>query len=65
MSAKKLYHIETDRGVGIRAATSEEEVWQMMAREVGTSNVRDIHEATPEEIAWVRGMGGRVPNVAQ
>lgn len=59
----RLFHVSTDRGCGIRAAVDEDAMWRMMAREVGTSNVSEIREATEADIAWVRGMGGYIPKI--
>ena len=30
-------------------------------RRIGTDNVRSFEPATEEQVAWIRGMGGRVP----
>lgn len=58
-----LYYAETERGCCIRRALSEEQALTQILREVGTTyaGVRLLREATEADLAWVKGMGGRVP----
>lgn len=57
-----LYYVETGRGCCIRRARSEEQAEREVLREVGTiDGVQLVREATPQDIAAVRGMGGYVP----
>jgi len=59
----KLYYFEADCGCGIRRAKSKDSAYKSIQREVGTMNNIDIvQEATEENIAWVKSMGGYVPN---
>ena len=58
------YYVSLEgRGCGIRVGTCEDDIWNQMAREVGTNAVQEIREATEADIAYVRGMGGRVPSL--
>lgn len=59
----KLFYIETNRGCGLRRAHRLSSARKMAEREVGISNVREVREATERDIAWVRGMGGYVPQI--
>lgn len=59
----KLYYVNTDRGTGIRAALTIRGAKRAAANEVGSGNVKEVRLATEKDIAWVRGMGGHVPNV--
>lgn len=57
-----LYYVSTGRGCCIRRARSEEQAEREVLREVGTyEGVQFVREATPQDIAHVRGMGGHVP----
>lgn len=58
---KRLYYIHTDRGCAIRAAEDEDAAYDAMCREIGENNVEDIRLATVNDIAWVQGMGGHIP----
>jgi hypothetical protein len=62
--ARKLYVVHTNRGMTIRAATDEDDAFEQVARKVGSDNITDVSEATERDIAWVRGMGGYVPALA-
>lgn len=62
--AKKLYYASTGCGACIRLAEDEDDAYEKVLREVGTANgVNDVREATEQDIAWVRGMGGYVPKL--
>lgn len=56
-----LYYLDTHMGCGIRRAKNIEEARRNGLIEVGTYNFRCVRKATPEDIANVRAMGGRVP----
>lgn len=61
---KTLFYVSiSGRGCGLRAAKDEDAVRDMMAREAGTDNIQEIREATDKDIDWVKGMGGRVPQI--
>ncbi len=57
----KIYHAETDRGVGLRTAENIADAREQFNRECGSDNVRRVRVATEEDIAWVKGLGGYVP----
>lgn len=59
----KYYYVSTDRGCGIKAARDEDHAYRQAARQVGDNNIQDVREATEADIAWVRGMGGYVPQL--
>lgn len=59
----QLMYISTAYGCAIRRGTRER-VMRQMAREIGTDNVREIRPANDDDIAWVRGMGGHVPEAS-
>lgn len=62
--AKKLYYASTGRGACIRVAKDEDDAYEKILREVGTSaGVQYVREATENDISWVRGMGGYVPKL--
>ena len=53
------FYFESDMGCGIRTYPDLEKAQEGIRREVGTANQpKNIHEATAQDIAWVRGMGG-------
>ena len=57
-----LFYVSTSRGCGIRTARDEEHAESMVEREIGSMEyIEDVHEATERDIAWVQGMGGKVP----
>lgn len=62
--AKKLYYASTGCGAYIRLAEDEDDAYEKVLREVGTANgVNYVREATEQDIAWVREMGGYVPKL--
>ena len=57
-----LYYAETGMGCCIREATNLKNARNIILREVGTSNgIRLVRKASQDDIGWVRGMGGYVP----
>lgn len=57
-----LYYISTGQGCCIRSARDENHAVDMVLAEVGTDcGVESVREATKQDLAWVLGMGGRVP----
>ena len=60
----ELYYFEADCGCGIRTAKNLENAYSKIQREVGTmNNLSTVRKATEEDIGWVKGMGGYVPEV--
>jgi hypothetical protein len=61
----KLIFVSTGNGrCTIHIGTSVGSVKRAVLRSVGTMvGVKEAREATPKDIAWVRGMGGYVPNL--
>ena len=57
----KIYYARTDRGCGLRAAESLNDARAQFYNECGFNNVIEVHEATEEDIQWIKGMGGYVP----
>lgn len=55
-----LYYIVTDYGCAIRAASTIEAARASARAEVGEAYC-SCRKATPNDIEWVRGMGGRIP----
>lgn len=61
----KLFYVETGRGCGLKKGKTAESVRRVTLSEVGSiDGVRLVREATERDIAWVRGMGGHVPQIA-
>jgi hypothetical protein len=57
-----LYYASTGLGACIVAARSLRQAHADVLRTVGPWNgIKSIQKATPENIAWVRGMGGCIP----
>lgn len=56
-----LYYVKTGYGCAIIAACGISQARALALREVGTSNFEGVRRATKEDVAWVEGMGGRVP----
>jgi len=57
-----LYYIEIEGGnCGIREAKNKEQAWRDLLREEGTSNAKSVRLATKEDISWIAGMGGCIP----
>lgn len=60
----KLYYFESRLGCGIRAFKDGHSASIGILKEVGEGNgLKFVKEATQTEIAWVRGMGGYIPEV--
>lgn len=59
-----LYYVETWQGCGLRAAHNLQQATAEARAEVGSDNFKRCSKATPDQIAWVAGMGGRVPEVS-
>lgn len=61
---KKLYTYENSRGLTLIAAMNDEDAKILALRDSGPGDApRNIREATEDDIAWVKAMGGRVPDV--
>lgn len=57
-----LVYFEFCQGCGIRSAHDLKSGEREILREVGTYNgVSTVRKATDEDISWVRGMGGYIP----
>lgn len=65
MNMSKLFYISTNRGAGIREARGLKSALAQTRREVGYGNVKEVREASEQDIAWVRGMGGYVPRIVR
>jgi hypothetical protein len=52
-----LKYVSTDFGCSIRIGPDSQ-----IIREIGTAHIKGIRFATEKDVAWVRGMGGRVPD---
>lgn len=61
---KTLYYVEQSLGCGLRAAYSLQQARAEAIREIGTDNFERCMKATSEQIAWVRSMGGYVPDLS-
>ena len=60
----KLYYVTTGMGACLCKAESDVEAHDKVLREVGTNwGVRSVREATETDIAWVKTMGGYVPEL--
>lgn len=60
----KLFYVSTGMGCCIMKARDEDHARKQALIEVGTMRgVREVREATESDIAWVRGMGGRIPKL--
>lgn len=59
----KPYYVTTGNGTcTVVMASSPENAKRKVLAEVGTmTGVTSVREATKEDIAWIRGMGGYVP----
>ena len=56
-----MYYCETTMGCTLRTGEDMDAVEEGLIREIGERHYQSIREATPDDIAWVRGMGGHVP----
>jgi len=57
-----LFYASTGIGACIREARDIRSARAAVLREVGEYNgVKEVRKATPADIAWVKGMGGHVP----
>lgn len=59
-----LYYFESDSGCGIRSLSklSQQAARAELLKEVGTFNgLRVFRKATDDDIAWVKAMGGYIP----
>ena len=60
----KLFYFECDMGCGIRAYKTLKSAEKGIKTEVGWyNNPHKIREATKEDVEWVQGMGGRIPEI--
>ena len=61
---RKLFYVETGIGCGIRVGFTEEEIFSRELEYVGTHNgVKEVREATTQDIHNVKSMGGYIPNI--
>jgi len=56
-----LYYFESYQGCGIREARTLEQARKNVLAEVGYANFKTVRKAEKTDVAWVRAMGGRVP----
>lgn len=59
-----IWYFENDRGCGLRdiSARTEENAKRILIRETGTYDPpKNVRLATPDDKAWIEGMGGHVP----
>ena len=61
MKEMGLYCVETDYGCAIREAPSLLAAEAKERREEGSAHFICVRVATEKDIAWVRGMGGYIP----
>lgn len=62
----KLYYVTTGMGACLELAESKDIAYKNVLREVGTSwGVRNVREATETDVAWVKAMGGYVPELVE
>lgn len=57
-----IYVIYHDRGMSLEGAKTPAQARNQALEYVGRSEIKRITEATEDEIAWVFGMGGHVPD---
>ena len=57
MSKRTLKYVKTSFGCAIRVGSDRD-----ILNDIGRSNVDSIRLATEADVAWVRGMGGRIPD---
>lgn len=62
-----LWTVRTDYGMAIKDYHTDDydAAEERAKREVGTRSFRSIEEATKDEILWVAGMGGYLPDAAR
>lgn len=56
-----LYYVELEWGCGLRAAANQAKAKRDALEEEGSRNFKSIRLATQEDVAWIKGMGGIVP----
>lgn len=56
-----LFYVEAVWGGGIREARTLEQAARRFREEVGSYGYKGVRKATPADIAWVKAMGGAVP----
>lgn len=57
-----LIYFESSVGCGLRKSRDEESARNELRREIGTMNgLTVVQKATPQNVEWVRGMGGYIP----
>jgi hypothetical protein len=54
--------VESEQGCGIRQAKNKNQAWNSLKREAGNM-AQSIRLATKIDIAWVKGMGGYIPEL--
>jgi len=60
-----LYYVETDQGCGIRYAKNIQQARKNLLEAEGYNHARGVRKATKEDINWVRGMGGYIPDMGK
>jgi len=63
MKKLNLYYLETDKGCGIRSASSLKQAHKEALKAVGTEGFERIRRATKEDIDNVSAMGGYIPTL--
>ena len=58
---RTIFYVETSLGCALEEAKDAAEARRSQARECGVNNITRVRKATEEDISWVRGMGGYVP----
>lgn len=56
-----LYYVENDHGCGIREARNIQQARADLRKAEGTNHAKGVRRATKDDIAWVEGMGGYIP----
>ncbi len=57
----KIYYIETRGSCALRSAKDARQARYIAEDDVGRGDITDVRLATPHDIAWVKMMGGHVP----
>lgn len=61
-----IYYVETEMGCTLVEARNTDHAYNQVRREVGTYHrIGEVRKATAHDIAWVRAMGGYVPEHAR
>jgi hypothetical protein len=63
MRQNTIYYFQHDAGCGLRAAQSAASAFKSLRGEFGTHfGAIMVRHATERDVAWVRGMGGCLPD---